>query len=325
MVGPGTGAAPAPIASGSALPPRAPATTARPQGTWTSCRAEVGDPLAPADGGARPLTRLTETFAVQSVVLCQTDSRRNADGSEDQVGIERLTTDPAAVARLVAALRLPDRPPYDGACSLVGYGSLWLFLLDAGGRWTRPALPSADCGGPRAEVTAALTALPARTVATWTIRQTESAAAVRAGCTEQWSDMVHVVSASGAAPTSAPTLEPTVDPFAPHGTLRGCVYRVPASELSSPKPGGTFERGGVLSPDQRRRLGALLTSGRPAAACRSEVTHFAVIAPTRGYESTVYVELDGCRRTLTQTTVGSREHSHLTRAPAALLDLLAGP
>jgi len=237
VVGPGTGAAPAPIASASAVPPRAPAASARPHGTWTSCRAEVGDPLAPADGGARPLTRLTATFAVQSVVLCQTDSRRNADGSEDQVGIERLTTDPAAVARLVAALRLPDRPPYDGACSLVGYGSLWLFLLDAGGRWTRPALPSADCGGPRAEVTAALTALPARTVATWTIRQTESAAAVRAGCTEQWSDMVHVVSASGPAPTSAPTLEPTVDPFGPPRHSAGLRLPGPGQRAGQPETG----------------------------------------------------------------------------------------
>jgi len=174
---------------------------------------------------------------VQSVVLCQTDSRRNADGSEDQVGIERLTTDPAAVARLVAALRLPDRPPYDGACSLVGYGSLWLFLLDAGGRWTRPALPSADCGGPRAEVTAALTALPARTVATWTIRQTESAAAVRAGCTEQWSDMVHVVSASGPAPTSAPTLEPTVDPFGPPRHSAGLRLPGPGQRAGQPETG----------------------------------------------------------------------------------------
>lgn len=242
------------------------------------------------------------------------------DGSQALVGEEHRLSDPAAVATLTAALRRPDAPPYQGICSAVGYLEPLLFLLDAGGHWLRPALPVDPCGAPQSAAGVAVGALARRPAAPWPIRQIVSAGAARSGCSEQWKDMVHVdTSVSGVARAA----ESTADPFARARAVRACAYRVPASEVGRDGSDGTFERGAVLSGARRSRLGTLLATGRSAGGCTTDATRFEVLQPVGGPGPTVYVELDGCRRVLTETVVGSREVARLARSSPALLDLLA--
>jgi len=114
----------------------------------------------------------------------------------------------------------------------------------------------------------------------------------------------------------------TADPFARGSAVRACAYRVPAFEVGSDGSVGTFERGAVLTGARRSRLGTLLATGRSAGGCSTVATRFEVLQPAGGQGPTVYVELDGCRRVLTETVVGSRETARLARASQALLDLL---
>lgn len=52
------------------------------------------------------------------------------------------------LAPLLAALRMPDAPPTDGACALVMVYPPDVRLVDARGRWVRPAIPRNACHQP---------------------------------------------------------------------------------------------------------------------------------------------------------------------------------
>jgi len=107
MAGCGVGSGPAAGVSPSASRP---ADDAGLRSRWSSCAAEVGDPLNPGPG-LGPATALPSGFRAAAVVRCVGGDRTNRDGSQDGVMEERLTSAPAAVARLVVALGLPDSPP----------------------------------------------------------------------------------------------------------------------------------------------------------------------------------------------------------------------
>lgn len=293
-------------------------------GPWTSCRAEAGPALDPGPHRL-PVVRLSHAFVARSAVWCETADRTNADGSQDELGLDQRTTDPAALAQLVAALRLPDlAAPPSTLCDLVGYVQPLLFLLDSRGHWERPALPTDGCGFPRRAVLTAVRQTPRRTVASWVITRTESAGAARTGCSQQWSDMVHVETAvtGGARPALS-----TADPFAGIARIRVCVYAVPRGEFGGGKPAGTLTGGALVSGTPRDRLGSLLTGLVTASPCRREATRFALITQIDiGRDPTAYVELDGCRRAMVERSVisgaYSRQREALSQAGDALVSFL---
>lgn len=55
------------------------------------------------------------------------------------------------LAPLLAALGIPDAPPTDGACALLMVYPPDVRLVDARGRWVRPAIPADACGQPARE------------------------------------------------------------------------------------------------------------------------------------------------------------------------------
>lgn len=275
--------------------------------------------VAASFGAPGPGTRLPPHFHARTVVSCATDDRTTAAGGTELVAVERRGIDQAAMARLVAALRLPDQPtPPDTICPAVGYGYPWLFLLDGSGHAVRPREPRGVCGGPRVEVGTALDALALRIVDTWPIRALVSPEAARTGCSQSYSDVVRMDTLTGNRPPAAPL---GGDPFAGTDAVRSCVYRVPAEELGSPKPGGEFFRGAMLIGSGRARLGALLAAAPAAMPCVHEATRFAVLGQSNSGPAG-YVELDGCQRVLVEDASTGRTGRRLAQAPTGLIALL---
>lgn len=322
---PPSGALSSPSASSSVPggPARVAGVSVRP---WTSCRAEAGTALA-ADTHRLPvvLSALSATFTARSAVWCETASRTNTDGSQDELGLDRQTIDPAALALLVAALRLPDQTaPASTMCAAVGYVQPLLFLLDSRGHWVRPALPTDGCGFPRDAMLTAVRQTPRRTVASWVITRIESAGAARTGCSQQWADMVHVEASVTGGARPAPS---AADPFAQIARLRVCVYAVPRGEFGGDKPAGTFTGGVLVSGTSRDRLGSLLAGLVSAVPCSREATRFAIVTQIDlGRDPMAYVELDGCRRVMVERSVTSGAYSKqgeaLSQAPDALISVL---
>lgn len=291
---------------------------------WTSCRQVLGTawPVA-ATTDTLTLTRLDSAFDPASVVVCNEDTWTRTDGGQELVATEGRA---AATTVLMAALALPDEPAASGACAADLQTVPWFAVLDAHRRWVRPGVPFDSCHQPRIEVLDALRALKLRTVSTTPVRLLESGPAVKSGCETQWADMVHVETTGSGGPRPAAT---RADPFTGSGRLRVCVYTVPAAESGGSKPAGTFTRGGVLSGAARVRLGSLLTGLPAAAPCTQETTRFAVISRTRpGWGSTVYLELNGCRRVMVETTVKSgayaKDVTTLAQASAPLTAAVNG-
>ena len=187
-------------------------------------------------------------------------------------------------------------------------------------------MPFDDCHKPWAEVRDALRALPLRAVSAVPVRLLESGAAVRIGCDQQWSDMVDVE--TGLIGDARPVAT-RADPFTGIDRVRVCLYQVPRSELGGAKPAGTFTAGELLSGAPRQKLGTLVTGLAAAVPCRREATRFAVLTRVKiGQDPTAYLELDGCRRLLVQTSVTSgsysKEVSNLSQASPALVSTVGG-
>jgi len=315
--GPAAELSPSPQVSVSASHPPADHDVARSK--WSSCAAKLGNSLNPGPGLGRA-TALPSGFRAAAVVRCVTADRTNRDGSQDMVLDERRTSAPAAVARLVLALGLPDSPPSQLPCAAALLVLPPMAVLDPAGRWISPALPAGPCGGPRAEVQAAIHALPEATTETSTVRRVLSSSAAAAGCSQSWSDVIHL---NSTLPGARRPLTPNGDPLPATDPIRVCEYEVDATEFGQQKPGGDFMAGRVVTGADRRRLGELLAEASPARACRAEATHFAVLMTPARTDPVVYVELDACRRLLVDAVgTGGREDSRLGQAPAALLDAL---
>jgi hypothetical protein len=305
------------VDGGGPGPERSPGE-ARVRPAWTSCDADGPGPVATPgaaalDAGYDALTlpRLGDDFAAVAAVLCGNHPARRPDGGDDLVASERRATD---VAALVAALRLPDEPPTNGACTLDLPAVPWLVLLDARGRWVRPGVPQDACGKPRVEVRRAVEELRLIPVSSRPIREIESAGAAAAGCSERWADMIWVETTMGRREWSA-VAGPLLGGASP---VRLCAYRVPASEQRSGKPGGEFAYGGPLTADRWAAVERGVLAAAPAAPCAEPASRFALLRAETGGE--VYVEQDGCRRILVSPGSG---RPALRQADATLLALLA--
>jgi hypothetical protein len=259
---------------------------------WESCAPAADADLAGAqDALVGPA--LDDSFRPVAAVICRSAPVRRPSGGEDMVAAEERADD---IAALVAALRLPDEERTDGACTLELPYVPWLALLDDQGRWVRPGVPADACGKPRREFREAFEQLRTRRVADRVLYETESDAAATSGCGQTWADMVWVVGRSGPGGTAEPTL-PAAD-----GPVRRCVYRVPASERGGDKPAGQFEAGDTLPAATWTAVRRELAATRPAAACTSPASRFAVLHPPAG--GTLYAEADGCRRVLIEGPAG---------------------
>ncbi|MBQ0901907.1 hypothetical protein [Micromonospora sp. U21] len=291
---------------------------------WTSCAEAApragASIVLPAPDGAEPVPtgddpaigRIDPAFTPVAAVLCGREIRPRPGGGEEQVATERRADE---IAVLVAALRLPDRRP-DGeiACTADMVIPPWLALLDDRGRWLRPYLPADACGKPRAEVRAALDGLRLTTVDSRVVGQVGSPAAEAAGCAQRWADMVWVETTMGRPGPPAPATAPAAEP------LRLCVYDVPASERGGGKPAGDFAYGGPLPAERQAAVLRTLATARPATACVTPASRFAVLRPLDGTGGPDrYVELDGCRRFLVVPPVGG---SQLGQGDATLAELL---
>lgn len=297
-------------ASGSV--PDSPVGTPSVQPRWTSCAADAPPPSFGAGLDALALPRLGGDFAPTSVIVCDEQIQRRADGGQDLVATESRAYD---ISVLIAALRLPDERPTNGACTLDLPSVPWLALVDALGRWIHPGVPKDGCGKVRVEVRDAVAKLRQTRVATRVLRELESAQAAASGCGQTWSNMVAVETAQGSPVRAAVGSHP----FPDADRIRLCVYRVPASEQDSDKPAGDFQHGTVLTPERRSQIEKALMASAPAGSCTTSASRFAVLSSEgSGYE--VYVELDGCQRIMVRTVAGSPVLAHADASLVALLD-----
>jgi hypothetical protein len=261
---------------------------------WSSCAEAVPDPLPETVTETTALPLLGKDFSPVRAVVCDAKPERRPDGGEDLVATEEWAD---AIDGLVAALRLPDERPTNGACTADLPLVAWFALLDADGRWVRPGLPMDACGKIRIEVREAVGALNRTRVSSRSLREIDSASAAKAGCSQTWADMVWVETAE-----SGRTLAGGVRPFASDAAsgveVRLCVYRVPPQEQRTGKPAGTFERGGILPPQRWAAIAKAIVAAGPAHACNQAAGAFALLRRTDGTGGEVYVELDGCQRVL---------------------------
>jgi hypothetical protein len=262
---------------------------------WESCAAATGSNDIHPDGAqdALSLPRLDDRFQPAAAVVCRSGPQRRPSGGSDLVALEERAEE---VAALVAALRLPDEKPTDGACTMELQFVPWLALLDAQGRWVRPGVPVDGCGKPRPEFRTAYERLRTKRVTTRVLGEIESDAAVASGCSQTWADMVWVTGRFGGGQGNVP------DPLAAdNAQVRVCIYRVPGSEQGSGKPRGDFQSGGKLAPARWAAIRRELTAAGPASACTTPSSRFGVLHPPSGL---IYVEADGCRRVLIDDGTG---------------------
>jgi hypothetical protein len=257
--------------------------------SWESCAA-AGPRNANELGGsadALGLPRLDDNFTPVSAVLCRTVQLRRPGGGEDIEATEERADN---VAALVSALKLPDEKLTNGACTADLVLVPFLALVDAGGRWIRPGVPTDSCGKPRIEVREALGQLQLRRVSGRVVSNVESDGAAQAGCTQTWADMTWAVGEMGGG-NGTPAKPLAADDAA----VRICVYTVPAQERGSGKPAGQFASGRKLKPASWAAVKKELAAATVPGPCTTPASRFAVLhAP----DAELYVEADGCRRVL---------------------------
>ncbi|MDR7328204.1 MULTISPECIES: hypothetical protein [Catenuloplanes] len=246
-------------------------------------------PPAGSDQGDDP--RLPEDFVPVAVTTCGAEFAERPDGGQDVVMAEERTEDPAAVAALAAALRLPDLPGTADVCTADAIVLPWFVLHDAHGGWVRPGVPHDDCRKPRREVLAALSALQSTTVTETPVGEARSSLSAGTGCADTHADMIAVTAGFG---TEAP---PAAAPPPGDAQLRLCVYLVPENQRGSGKPAGTLESGAVLTAGAWAAVRAAFPPAATAAPCAEASGRFAILEPVTSGLVT-YVELSGCGRTM---------------------------
>ena len=277
-------AGPAPARSG----PAAPVVHDR----WDACDRTTSEFDAQ---DALTLPRLGDGFAPVAAVVCRIDIRERPGGGNEMIAVEARAGDLTAV---LAALRLPDEPATDQACTMDLPAVPWLALLDRDGRWIRPGVPIDACGKPRVEFRTAYEKLAATTVRSRVVKQLESDEAARSGCSQTWADMAWAM-------TGVETVqETTLAPLPVDTAVRRCVYDVPAGERGTAKPAGDFRAGGPVPASGWTAIRAEIEASAPGVAtCGTPATRFAVLHLQPG--GTLYIEADGCRRILAEPANGS--------------------
>ena len=279
-----------------------PAAPAEVRPSWPGCAATgaFGDEQTRWAGPEGP-GALPADFTPVEALVCATDQRTREDGAVVRVGLERRADDIAPLLAYLARPREVSDRRDELVCPALAVEPVWLFLLDAAGRWVTPRVPTDPCGLPLdtfSEAGPAYRQLDFGAPVVTELRVEESAEARRSGCAQQWKDPLPV-EADEARP--AP-VDP--EPFAA-GEVRVCRYRLAEEERSSQTPVGDLVRGQLLDRGARRTLLDALVRARPASrACDQPADRFALVRSTL-QDRALYVELDGCRRILDQGPDGS--------------------
>lgn len=278
---------------------------------WTSCAVkDVEQETARKPFTASPptpLPRLGDDFVPVSVIICDELPQQRSDGGTDLVARERHGD---AEAALVAALRLPDEPRTSDWCTLDLVVPAWLAVVDAEGRWMRPAAPVDSCGKPRAEYSEALQATSLTTVSTRPIREMVSAGAAAAGCGQR---IKHVIALAD-PPYPKGRRSVFRESFPGASPIRLCVYATPPGEWAE----GEFVHGTVLSPTRRTAIDRALQEVGAPQPCTTRAGRFALLHSVASEGYFIYVELDGCHRVLAD--YGGTVLAQSDAALAALLD-----
>lgn len=281
---------------------------------WPGCTEVMGAFVREAwSNTAIDWPALPADFNAVRAVQCSDEMVKRSDGGTDEVLVERSATD---IGALVGAYRLPSRPTGSGACRAMLVIPPDIALIDAAGQWVRPKAPTNECGQPRQEVIDAAGALHGTEVSRTVIREIESAAAAASGCGMSWADMISVETTDG---------HPVVKsaPMPPNQAMRLCTFSVPAKERGTSKPGGAFVSGRVLTAAEFGPLRSAIGAAGPAVACSTHAGKFALIRRATDNGGLVYIELDGCRRIMTELITEDGLGSNvLSQGDAALTALV---
>ncbi|GAA1799600.1 hypothetical protein GCM10009682_21530 [Luedemannella flava] len=265
---------------------------------WASCADAIPDTTKAMSSDSLDLPPLDDGFTPTAAVVCATAFEMDPDFSQRNFLTEGRTDD---IAGLLAALRLPSEHRW-GACTAIDHIIPFVVLLDADNRWVRPGTPSDSCGTIREEVRDAVTALKLTPVSKRLIREDLSSGAGKATCAEHWADMVWVrtTTQTGGPNWSTPGTPPLRD----GDEVRLCVYTVADSTRGSLMPTGDLDHDGVLTARQWRPIAAKLGAAGPAPTCDAPATRFALLRRADNTGGDTYVELDGCRRVMSQPADG---------------------
>jgi hypothetical protein len=273
-----------------------PASSATINEQWRGCKAlrhtDQWFEQLELDGQGSVPTGFRPTLAVR----CVDQEAGRPDGSVAWMTVEQRASN--RLQPLLDALALPSQHPgkfEQVTCTADAWLPPWLFLMDAEGRWIYPEIPRNVCEKPRPEFSAAYAALSFTVRTKEVIRTVRTAAAAKAGCEQQATDMVGFATRFEHPVRAAPT----TDPFTGKRPLRLCRYHVSASDRRSEKAQGDFVAGGLLPASQAEAVvRALLSSAVAVAGCNRRAETFALLWRSDQKSPQVYVELDGCRRVL---------------------------
>jgi hypothetical protein len=241
-------------------------------------------PPAVPDGSQQDRQAIPDGFATAAVQRCRTEVRDVPGRGKWNVEITERADTPAA--DLVAQLRRPSDPLTAGPCTMELVPPPVFLLVDAAGRTVLPAVPTDACGKPRAEVRAALDALPFHTLSEKQVNQVQSQESVDSGCAQQWKDMLRIDLGRARPAAATGPLWPE-----PVSSIRVCVYG--SDQASGGKLAGTR----TVTGSAATALAGALGGAGAAASCPADHTRFAVLTAA-GTGSWAIAELDGCLRLL---------------------------
>ncbi|GLW96463.1 hypothetical protein [Microtetraspora sp. NBRC 16547] len=238
---------------------------------------------------AAPRQPLPDGFVPVQVIRCRWESRYLPGKGRWEVMIQEHADGPAT--ELMTELRRPSEKSLFGQdCLDIGILVDYFVVADSSGRAVLPDVPTGVCGGPFSSTLAAIRSLPYHVDEQVPIRRVESEKAFRAGCGDEYSDILRRRGRPGVA-------HQVWNP--PLQGLRVCVFRITKKTPSTVEPGpmatGRLESSRILKGTKLRTLLNALDAA-PASDCPSNHTRFAVLNP--GHYRQAYVELDGCHNLL---------------------------
>ncbi|MEU6413804.1 hypothetical protein [Microbispora sp. NPDC046933] len=243
------------------------------------------DPNLPA-ASRQPLP---DGFIPVRITRCRWEFRYLPGKGRWEVVIQEHADGPAT--ELMTELRRPsERSLFGQDCLDVGIKVDYFVVVDSSGRAVLPNVPTGVCGKPFPSALAAIRSLPYHVDEQIPIRRVESEKAFRAGCGDEYPDVLRRMGRPGAA-------HQIWNP--PPQGLRVCVFRLakktPDTAQTWNSVKGRLEYSYIL---QGRKLRTLLGAldAAPASDCPSDHTRFAALSS--GYYLEAYVELDGCHNLL---------------------------
>ncbi|WP_433352819.1 hypothetical protein ACQP25_06210 [Microtetraspora malaysiensis] len=238
---------------------------------------------------ATPRQPLPDGFIPAQVVHCRWEPRYLPGKGRWEVVIQEHADGPAT--ELMTELRRPsERSLFSQDCLDIRILVDYFVVVDSSGRAVLPDVPTGVCGEPFPSALAAIRSLPYHVDEKIPIRRVESEKAFRAGCGNEFPDILRRRGQPGAA-------HQIWNP--PPQGLRVCVYRITKKTQDTAQTWNTvrgrLESSHILQASKLRTLLNALDAA-PASDCPSNHTRFAVVGP--GYPLEAYVALDGCHNLL---------------------------